>query len=460
MKILLSLFEIIVLLYTFSTKALAYDGSVTISGGQTLYYYQGYDQTIWITYPGNDETNPWYGYAEPSGAITIPDSIAHNGINRPVVGILNYCFGNCHNITSVTIPDGVTYLGDWAFWACSRLTSITIGNGITSIRTGAFRSCSSLSTVIMGAGVNSIDMLAFADCYKITTVTIGDNTLTVSSNDTTLGKACINFPIASDWNHSLYPWAYSIANHHHVVWSDGCTTESDHIILSDNISLTADFVLDQYSITLLSNDENLGSVQGGGTYDYLDAISLVATAAEHHHFVRWDDGNTDNPRQYVVIGDTVLTAIFAIDTLHVSVMSNNIAYGNATGDGDFEYGTPATVTAIAYSGYRFARWSNGDTHNPYTFAVLQDMELTAIFEDENEGVEDVESINAKVYAHNGKIVVENVGGNDVSLYDMNGRIVQEIKQSGNQTICLDVPASGTYMIKIGDHPARKVVVVR
>ena len=45
----------------------------------------------------------------------------------------------------------------------------------------------------------------------------------------------------------------------------------------------------------------------------------------------------------------------------------------------FEYGQPCTVTATAYSGYTFHSWSNGMTDNPYTFAVLSDVELTANF---------------------------------------------------------------------------------
>lgn len=57
-------------------------------------------------------------------------------------------------------------------------------------------------------------------------------------------------------------------------------------------------------------------------------------------------------------------------------------HGNVEGGGEFEYGTPCTITATAYSGYRFVRWSNGVTYNPYTFAVTTDMELTAIFVEE------------------------------------------------------------------------------
>ena len=76
------------------------------------------------------------------------------------------------------------------------------------------------------------------------------------------------------------------------------------------------------------------------------------------------------------------------------------------------------------------------------------------------GVDDVETVNAKIYTSNGQIVVEGAEGNDVWLYDVNGRVIQAIKQSDNQAIRFSVPASGTYLIKIGNYPARKVVVIR
>lgn len=75
------------------------------------------------------------------------------------------------------------------------------------------------------------------------------------------------------------------------------------------------------------------------------------------------------------------------------------------------------------------------------------------------GVGDVETVNAKIYTNNRQIVVEGADGNDVCLYDINGRILAT-KQDYGVPIRFDAPASGTYMIKIGDYPARKVVVIR
>lgn len=75
------------------------------------------------------------------------------------------------------------------------------------------------------------------------------------------------------------------------------------------------------------------------------------------------------------------------------------------------------------------------------------------------GVDEVDAINAKVYSSNGQIVVEGADGNTVTLYDLTGRYFATKKDYGT-AIRFDIPSSGSYMIKIGNHVARKVVVIR
>ena len=59
-----------------------------------------------------------------------------------------------------------------------------------------------------------------------------------------------------------------------------------------------------------STTDNDGIVQGCGYYIPGDTVTLTAVPAEGKHFIQWQDGNTDNPRQFIATQDTVFTAEF------------------------------------------------------------------------------------------------------------------------------------------------------
>ena len=73
----------------------------------------------------------------------------------------------CYSLTSVTIPNGVTSIGDTAFDYCNSLTSVTIPNGVTSIGSYAFDSCYSLTSVTIPNSITSIGGSTFNICYSI-----------------------------------------------------------------------------------------------------------------------------------------------------------------------------------------------------------------------------------------------------------------------------------------------------
>ena len=68
-------------------------------------------------------------------------------IGNNVTTIGESAFNRCTGLTSVEIPDSVTYIGGMAFSSCSSLTSVTIPNSVTSIGFAAFEGCSRLTTV-------------------------------------------------------------------------------------------------------------------------------------------------------------------------------------------------------------------------------------------------------------------------------------------------------------------------
>ena len=111
--------------------------------------------------------NILFDYLGESTSITIPDGI---------VRIENYAFGSNSSLVRVIIPSSVTSIGKWAFIDCKKLKDVTLSNGLLEIDICAFQGCESLETIIIPNSVKSIGKKAFSNCINIKNITISDNT--------------------------------------------------------------------------------------------------------------------------------------------------------------------------------------------------------------------------------------------------------------------------------------------
>jgi hypothetical protein len=91
-------------------------------------------------------------------------------------------WSDCTGITSVTIGDGVTSIGQSAFSGCTGITSVTIGNGVAIIGQDAFSGCAGLISLIIPDGVTTIWPTAFYGCSGLTSLTIGGGVTTIGPN--------------------------------------------------------------------------------------------------------------------------------------------------------------------------------------------------------------------------------------------------------------------------------------
>ena len=126
---------------------------------------------IYYNLSGN-EAEVTSGVSEYTGSVVIPETVNFNGKTYNVSSIGEYAFGDCYDLTSVTIGNLVTTIGNQAFIWCYNLDSVTIPSSVASIGMDAFYGCYAMSSITILEGVTSIGESAFWGCSGLTSITI------------------------------------------------------------------------------------------------------------------------------------------------------------------------------------------------------------------------------------------------------------------------------------------------
>ena len=165
------------------------EGTLTISGSGSMSNFG--QEGEWAA--------PWSNYRTFITTVVLEDGITRIG---------ECAFYGCVNLTSVTIPESVREIFGWAFQECRSLTNITIPNGVEVIRAGAFYNCSSLYRVTIPESVKSMGMSVFNGCTALPSVTIPDGIATLEeymfADCTSLTRVTLPDSIVSIGRYAFY----------------------------------------------------------------------------------------------------------------------------------------------------------------------------------------------------------------------------------------------------------------
>ncbi len=357
-------------------------------------------------------------------SVTIPNSVTSIGheafsgcygltsvtIGNSVTSIGNSAFSDCNGLTSVTIPNSVTSIGSAAFYNCSGLKSIIIGNSVNQIGGSAFSGCNNLASVCIPDSVTSIGDRAFSGCSGLTSVTIPNSVTSIGNNafENCSGLTSIVIPNtitsigASAFKDCVNLTIYCQAKVKHTGWNDKWNINECPVVWGALLA----------NVNVSANNSAYGQVSGMGAYIDSTQVKILAIPNTGYVFVKWSDGNTDNPRTILASGDLDFTAVFEIDETQ---NGNENQGGNNEGNEN----------------------QGGENTNPGT--AVAETAANAI----------------SVYAHHNTIIVENAT-DEIRVYNAMGALVgRDVARCVRAEI--NVNGAGVYIVKVGN-VAKRVMI--
>ncbi|MEF8832572.1 MAG: hypothetical protein V5A66_03515 [Candidatus Thermoplasmatota archaeon] len=207
-----------------------------------------------------------------------------------------------------------------------------------------------------------------------------------------------------EYGTELYLEAVVEDNYHFVGWTGDIDKINDpeaqetKIKMSDNYSITAEFAIDTYELTVQSTEggEVIDSGERTFEYDHGETVSLEAVADDYYHFTGWtgDTGNIDdttsNATTITMMNNYTIIAEFEEEVYDLTIETSDNGTVTSPGEDTFtyEYGTEVALEAVPDEGYRFVGWT-GDIggiadieDNETKILMRDDCTITAKFEEE------------------------------------------------------------------------------
>ena len=297
--------------------------TVTVAAATNKFYF--YPTTGMIT-----------GYVGTDTVVVIPSKI--NGTTVETIGHTAFRYSS---VTSVTIPDSVTFISDSAFAYCFNLTNISIPNSVTSIGFSAFGGCTKLESITLPSSLRSISEALFSGCSQLTTIHIP---VSVTSIENDAFDGCPSSMTVT------YPGSKT-------QWDDNITKGSNNDVLENHLicaKLEATFTADGTTLAPAQ------TIDRGGKF-----TKPAAPSKENHTFAGWYNGD----EKFDFDADTTnapnvleLVAKWEKSKYTVKFVSDHGSFADQT----IEHGKPIDtdkLTPPIVEGFTFDGWYADKAHN-------------------------------------------------------------------------------------------------
>ena len=424
-------------------------------------------------------------------------------------------------LTTITLPASLSSIGKYFLASSQNLASIySLASVPPAISMYTFRcpasGCTQPSTLPLYVACTDMETYRNANhwsAFNNINLISGNYSVNVGTANAEFGTADY---VTTDCENGLATIEAIPATHYRFThWSDGNTDNPRSLTLTQDTVLTASFEPDTFVVSAVAEHDSMGTVIGSGTYFNGETASLFAYPNGGYVFSHWEDNSVGNPRTLVVTGDVSATAFFTLppvdtidihdttfvvdtvteylqvhdttffdvhDTIYIPL--HDTAYITLTDTVtntlfDTTYITLTdtvtntiydTITNTVYDTISTTVYDTIDnfihdtttvyvTDTLYLYDTVYLFDTVYIYDTVYVGVDDVEAVTAKVYVAGGQIVVESAEGKGVAVYDVAGRRLATRRDEYGQ-LRFDVSTSGIYLVRVGDAPARRVVVVR
>lgn len=296
----------------------------------------------------------------------------------------DYAFVSCYNLQALTLPQNLTYIGKSAFEGCDKIERLVIPDKVTTIREKAFYEIDSLRFVSVGESVKTIEgggsyhyafgsygsvkevkwnaihcqdvnRAIFGSTDQMTKFSFGDKVERIPANLCAgmSGIDSINLPVTLK---SIGEYAFSSCSSvkkiilgENMQYIEYCAFNScrgiDTIITEAVVPPVCD------TLVFYSYKQPLVSVPCGSLDEY-------AAAFEWRKF-----GNLKEPASEFVL----------------TLQTENETHGSVAFDEPIDCSNTATISATPQTGYSFVQWSDGNTDNPRTLTITDNVTLIAMF---------------------------------------------------------------------------------